>query len=315
MATTLGTLSNFIAGERAPSDGETESDSQPRDRRGAGAGAQLDAGGRRPRVRARRARRSRGGRRRRRRSAPRRCSRWRTRSRSTARSSRALEAINAGKPLAAVTNDEIPRDGRQPALLRRRRALPGGSRGGRVHGGVHVVHPARGGRRDRADHAVELPADDGDLEDRAGARDGQHDRAEARRDDARSRRCGSRSWPPRSCRPACSTSSDGRGEPTGQALVEHPDVDMVSLTGSVDTGKRIARTAARHAQARAPRARRQGAGDRLRRRRARERARDDRGHRLLQRRTGLHGGDARAGRRRRLRRRRRRARRAGAGAS
>ncbi len=36
----------------------------------------------------------------------------------------------------------------------------------------------------------------------------------------------------------------GRGEPAGQALVEHPDVDMVSLTGSVETGKRIARTAA-----------------------------------------------------------------------
>jgi betaine-aldehyde dehydrogenase len=36
----------------------------------------------------------------------------------------------------------------------------------------------------------------------------------------------------------------GHGEPTGQALIEHPDVDMISLTGSVDTGKHIARTAA-----------------------------------------------------------------------
>jgi betaine-aldehyde dehydrogenase len=36
----------------------------------------------------------------------------------------------------------------------------------------------------------------------------------------------------------------GHGDPTGQALVEHPDVDMVSLTGSVETGKRIAVTAA-----------------------------------------------------------------------
>jgi betaine-aldehyde dehydrogenase len=36
----------------------------------------------------------------------------------------------------------------------------------------------------------------------------------------------------------------GHGDPTGQALVEHPEVDMVSLTGSVDTGKRIAATAA-----------------------------------------------------------------------
>jgi betaine-aldehyde dehydrogenase len=36
----------------------------------------------------------------------------------------------------------------------------------------------------------------------------------------------------------------GRGEPTGEALIAHPEVDMVSLTGSVDTGKHIARKAA-----------------------------------------------------------------------
>lgn len=36
----------------------------------------------------------------------------------------------------------------------------------------------------------------------------------------------------------------GPGEPTGQALLEHPDVDMISLTGSIATGKHVARTAA-----------------------------------------------------------------------
>jgi betaine-aldehyde dehydrogenase len=36
----------------------------------------------------------------------------------------------------------------------------------------------------------------------------------------------------------------GRGEPTGEALISHRDVDMVALTGSVDTGKHIARVAA-----------------------------------------------------------------------
>jgi betaine-aldehyde dehydrogenase len=36
----------------------------------------------------------------------------------------------------------------------------------------------------------------------------------------------------------------GPGEPTGEALISHPEVDMVGLTGSVDTGKHIARTAA-----------------------------------------------------------------------
>ncbi|MBV9425294.1 MAG: gamma-aminobutyraldehyde dehydrogenase [Solirubrobacterales bacterium] len=36
----------------------------------------------------------------------------------------------------------------------------------------------------------------------------------------------------------------GHGDPTGQALVTHEQVDMVSLTGSVETGKWIARAAA-----------------------------------------------------------------------
>jgi betaine-aldehyde dehydrogenase len=36
----------------------------------------------------------------------------------------------------------------------------------------------------------------------------------------------------------------GPGHPTGEALINHPDVDMLALTGSVDTGKHFARTAA-----------------------------------------------------------------------
>ena len=36
----------------------------------------------------------------------------------------------------------------------------------------------------------------------------------------------------------------GEGEPTGDALVRHPDVGIVSLTGDVDTGKIISRNAA-----------------------------------------------------------------------
>src|SRR3984893_1109596 len=35
----------------------------------------------------------------------------------------------------------------------------------------------------------------------------------------------------------------GPGQPTGEALINHPDVDMLALTGSVATGKHIARTA------------------------------------------------------------------------
>jgi betaine-aldehyde dehydrogenase len=36
----------------------------------------------------------------------------------------------------------------------------------------------------------------------------------------------------------------GPGKPTGESLINHPDVDMLGLTGSVETGKHIARTAA-----------------------------------------------------------------------
>jgi betaine-aldehyde dehydrogenase len=36
----------------------------------------------------------------------------------------------------------------------------------------------------------------------------------------------------------------GPGRPTGEALIGHPDVDMLALTGSVDTGKHFARVAA-----------------------------------------------------------------------
>jgi betaine-aldehyde dehydrogenase len=36
----------------------------------------------------------------------------------------------------------------------------------------------------------------------------------------------------------------GPGRPTGEALINHPEVDMLALTGSVETGKHFARTAA-----------------------------------------------------------------------
>ena len=49
-----------------------------------------------------------------------------------------LEAADAGKPRRRSSSDELPVDGRQPALLRRRGALPGGQGGGRVHGGLHL---------------------------------------------------------------------------------------------------------------------------------------------------------------------------------
>ncbi len=105
----------------------------------------------------------------------------------------------------------------------------------------------------------------------------------------------------------------GHGDPTGRALVTHEDVDMVSLTGSVETGKWIARAAA----------------DSLKRvhlelgGKAPVVVFDDvdmataletiAGHGLLQRRPGLHGGHPRAGQLQGPRRRGQRAGRAGPG--
>ena len=88
----------------------------------------------------------------------------------------------------------------------------------------------------------------------------------------------------------------------------HGVADRVARHGQVDR-----QGGGRHAQARAPRAGRQGAGGGVRRRGHGDRARDDRRHRLLQRRPGLHRRHARAGRQGRVRRRGLRPGRAGQG--
>src|SRR5215216_3321470 len=76
-----------------------------------------------------------------------------------------LEATNAGKPLQAFMDDEVP------ALVDNLRFFAGGlalqvAGRRRVPRRLHVLDPPRAGRRRRPDRAVELPADDGDLEDR-----------------------------------------------------------------------------------------------------------------------------------------------------
>src|SRR3954452_24125849 len=84
-----------------------------------------------------------------------------------------VESENTGKPLGFTTTEEIP-----PAVDQVRffagaaRLLEGRSAGGCRGGGVprnpRCVRGARADRRRRAGDAVELPADDGDLEDRSG---------------------------------------------------------------------------------------------------------------------------------------------------
>ena len=115
-----------------------------------------------------------------------------------------LESADAGKPREAMREDEMPAVSRQPPLLRGRGARLEGKAAGEYMEGytsmirrepIGVVGP---------DRAVELPADDGDLEDRPGARRRQHGRAEAVRDrrrvDREARRAGGEILPR-----ACST--------------------------------------------------------------------------------------------------------------
>ena len=73
---------------------------------------------------------------------------------------------------------------RQPALLRRRRPQPRGQGLRRVPRGLHEHDPARAARRLRLDRALELPAQHGLLEGRAGAGGRQRRRAQAVRADA-----------------------------------------------------------------------------------------------------------------------------------
>ena len=62
------------------------------------------------------------------------------------------------------------------------------------------------------------------------------------------RRCRPRSWAScarrRASRPASSTSSTAPARSIGAGLVDHPDVDAIGFTGSVETGRRIQAAAA-----------------------------------------------------------------------
>ena len=134
---------------------------------------------------------------------------------------------------------------------------------------------------------------------------GNTDRAQAGRDDAADdpalRRVVRR--PAAARRPQ----RDRRPRRAGRQGAGHPPRRRDGLADRLAADRQVDRAGRRrHPQARPPRARRQGPGDRLRRRRDGDRAGDDRRHRLLQRRPGLHRRDPRARRQGRLRRRRQR---------
>ena len=87
----------------------------------------------------------------------------------------------------------------------------------------------------------------------------------------------------------------GVGEVVGAALVEHPQVDAISFTGSVETGRRIQAAAAAPIEACGIGTRRQEPATRLRRRRSRCRSGYLRGGGVGSLRPGMHCRHTRAG--------------------
>ena len=192
---------------------------------------------------------------------------------------------------------------RQPPLLRRRGAEPRGEGRRRVRRGLHVDDPARAARDRRGHLPVELPAVHGRLEDGPGARrrqrpDHQAGRADAA-DDAALRRAG-----PGGAAAGRAPGRDGRRRP-GRRRPRAASGDLARLAhGRHGDGQADREERGRHGQARPPRARRQGADGRARRRRPGHGRRGDQDRRLLQLRAGLHRLVAHPRQRADLRRRR-----------
>ena len=179
------------------------------------------------------------------------------------------------------------RDVRQPPLLRRRCAQPRGQGRDRVRRGLHVDDPARAARHRRRDLPLELPALHGDVEGRTGAGgrqrpDHQAGRADAAHD-APFRRAGAGGHPARR-----TAGRHRRRHPRGRRArprSAHPPRLADGRHGDREDHREERRG---HGQACPPRARREGADGRARRRRSRDRRRGDQDRRLLQLRPGLH---------------------------
>ena len=95
-----------------------------------------------------------------------------------------LESQNAGKPRQAFLEDEIPPMADQLRFFAGAARCMDGRASGEYLEGLHLDHPPRARGRRGADHPLELPDDDGDLEDRPGACHRQHRGAQAGRDHA-----------------------------------------------------------------------------------------------------------------------------------
>ena len=95
-----------------------------------------------------------------------------------------IESADAGKPRHTFLDDEIPGCSDYLRFFAGAARGDGGQGGERVRREPDLDDPPRAGGRLRSDHALELPADDGDLEDRPGLRRRLHHGAEAGREHA-----------------------------------------------------------------------------------------------------------------------------------
>ena len=175
----------------------------------------------------------------------------------------------------------------QPPLLRRSCTQPRGEVSRGVRRGLHVDRPPGAARHRRWDHALELPADDGRLEARPGARRWQRPDPQAcgadAVDDAPLLRAGA-GRAPAGRRPGTHRRRRPCGRFARQASRYPARVpDRRRRDGEDHRPQRRGQR-----EARPPRARRQGADGRARRRRPRDGRGGDQGRRLLELRPGLH---------------------------
>ena len=200
----------------------------------------------------------------------------------------ALEALNTRQAEHSRSAGRDAGDLGLLPLLRRRRAQHAWRRRRRIHGGPHVHDPPRPHWRRGLDRAVELSADDGGMEARAGVGGRQYDRAQAVGTDAAD--------DAEACQDHRRYLPRGRGECRHRARRDdrprshQPPQDRHGVAHRQHRYRAEgAASGIGHDQAHASRARRQGPGHRVRRCRHRVGGRRPEVVRLLQCRSGLHG--------------------------